>query len=59
MALCPFLPGPARSHVGLALGLIRTGCWGGLAAFVMNENLDSQSPRAVMGEKTVGDRQLD
>jgi len=34
VALCQFLPGPASSQVGFALGLIRAGYLGGLAAWV-------------------------
>ncbi|WP_407648173.1 chromate efflux transporter [Devosia rhodophyticola] len=34
VALCQFLPGPASSQVGFALGLRRAGAWGGLAAWV-------------------------
>ena len=34
VALCQFLPGPASSQVGFALGLIRAGWAGALAAFV-------------------------
>lgn len=34
VALCQFLPGPASSQVGFALGLMRAGWWGALAAFV-------------------------
>lgn len=34
VALCQFLPGPASSQVGFALGLIRGGWLGGLAAWV-------------------------
>ncbi|GGC66470.1 chromate efflux transporter [Chelatococcus reniformis] len=35
VALCQFLPGPASSQVGFALGLLRGGGWrGGLAAWV-------------------------
>lgn len=34
VALCQFLPGPASSQAGFALGLIRAGWWGALAAFV-------------------------
>lgn len=34
VALCQFLPGPASSQVGLALGLMRAGWAGALAAFV-------------------------
>lgn len=33
VALCQFLPGPASSQVGFALGLKRAGALGGLAAF--------------------------
>jgi len=34
VALCQFLPGPASSQVGFALGILRAGSlWGGLAAF--------------------------
>jgi chromate transporter len=33
VALCQFLPGPASSQVGFALGLIRAGYWGGFAAW--------------------------
>lgn len=34
VALCQFLPGPASSQVGMALGLARAGWWGALAAWV-------------------------
>jgi chromate transporter len=34
VALCQFLPGPASSQTGFALGLIRAGYLGGLAAWV-------------------------
>jgi chromate transporter len=34
VALCQFLPGPASSQVGMALGLSRAGYAGGLAAWV-------------------------
>jgi chromate transporter len=34
MALCQFLPGPASSQMGFALGLIRAGWRGAVAAFV-------------------------
>ena len=34
VALCQFLPGPASSQVGFALGLMRGGWRGGLAAFL-------------------------
>ena len=33
VALCQFLPGPASSQVGMALGLGRGGWWGALAAW--------------------------
>ena len=33
VALCQFLPGPASSQVGFALGLLRGGPWGALAAW--------------------------
>ncbi len=34
VALCQFLPGPASSQVAYAVGLMRAGFWGGLAAWV-------------------------
>lgn len=34
VALCQFLPGPASSQVGFALGMLRAGWLGALAAFV-------------------------
>jgi len=34
VALCQFLPGPASSQVGFAIGLKRGGWWGGLAAWL-------------------------
>lgn len=34
VALCQFLPGPASSQVGMALGLSRAGLWGALAAWL-------------------------
>jgi chromate transporter len=34
LALCQFLPGPASSQLGFALGLQRAGWLGGLAAFI-------------------------
>ena len=34
VALCQFLPGPASSQVGMALGHRRAGWWGALAAWV-------------------------
>ena len=33
VALCQFLPGPASSQVGIAMGLARAGWWGSLAAW--------------------------
>ena len=33
VALCQFLPGPASSQVGMALGLLRAGLWGAVAAW--------------------------
>ncbi len=33
VALCQFLPGPASSQVGMAIGLARAGWWGSLAAW--------------------------
>lgn len=33
VALCQFLPGPASSQVGFALGMMRAGWLGALAAF--------------------------
>lgn len=34
VALCQFLPGPASSQVGMAIGLQRAGYWGALAAWL-------------------------
>lgn len=34
VALCQFLPGPASSKVGFALGWMRAGVWGAVAAWV-------------------------
>lgn len=34
VALCQFLPGPASSQTGIAIGTMRAGLWGGLAAWV-------------------------
>jgi chromate transporter len=34
VALCQFLPGPASSEVGIAIGIFRAGLLGGLAAWV-------------------------
>lgn len=34
VSLCQFLPGPASSQVGIAIGIERAGLWGGLAAWV-------------------------
>ena len=33
VALCQFLPGPASSQIGIAVGLSRAGYWGALAAW--------------------------
>lgn len=34
IALCQFLPGPASSQVGIAIGLVRGGFWGGIISFL-------------------------
>lgn len=34
VALCQFLPGPASSQVGMAIGLSRAGIYGALAAWL-------------------------
>src|SRR6266705_6712108 len=34
VALCQFLPGPASSQVGIAIGIFRAGLLGGLAAWL-------------------------
>ena len=34
VALCQFLPGPASSQVGIAIGLLRAGYTGALAAWI-------------------------
>ncbi|WP_395376014.1 chromate efflux transporter [Marinicella sp. W31] len=34
VALCQFLPGPASSQVGFAIGISRAGYWGGFAAWL-------------------------
>lgn len=34
LAICQFLPGPARSQLGFTLGLLRAGWFGALAAFL-------------------------
>jgi len=34
VALCQFLPGPASSQVGIAIGLMRAGIFGAVAAFI-------------------------
>jgi len=34
VALCQFLPGPASSQVGIAIGKLRAGYWGAVAAWV-------------------------
>ncbi len=33
VALCQFLPGPASSQVGISIGILRGGLWGGLASW--------------------------
>jgi chromate transporter len=33
VGLCQFLPGPASSQAGFAIGLLRAGIWGGVAAW--------------------------
>ena len=34
VALCQFLPGPASSQVGIAIGITRAGLVGGIAAWI-------------------------
>lgn len=34
VALCQFLPGPASSQVGIGIGIMRAGLWGGVAAWI-------------------------
>ncbi|HEX9067349.1 MAG TPA: chromate efflux transporter [Ktedonobacterales bacterium] len=34
LALCQFLPGPSSSQMGIALGMLRAGGWGGVAAWL-------------------------
>lgn len=34
VALCQFLPGPASSQTGIAIGTLRAGLWGGFAAWL-------------------------
>jgi chromate transporter len=34
VALCQFLPGPASSQVGISIGMLRAGLWGGVLAWV-------------------------
>lgn len=34
VALCQFLPGPASSQVGIGIGIVRAGLWGGLLAWL-------------------------
>src|SRR5690606_32766397 len=34
VALCQFLPGPASSQVGIGIGVVRAGLWGGLMAWL-------------------------
>jgi chromate transporter len=48
VALCQFLPGPASSQVGLALGLLRGG-WGGALAAWLGFTLPSALVLALLG----------
>ena len=48
VALCQFLPGPASSQVGLALGLMRAG-WGGALAAWLGFTLPSALALALLG----------
>lgn len=34
VALCQFLPGPASSQVGIAIGMLRGGYWGGIVSWI-------------------------
>ena len=34
VALCQLLPGPASSQVGMAIGMMRAGFWGGVASWL-------------------------
>lgn len=34
VALCQFLPGPASSQVGMGIGIMRAGMWGGILAWI-------------------------
>ncbi|RED32110.1 chromate transporter [Paenibacillus sp. VMFN-D1] len=34
VALCQFLPGPASSQVGIGIGILRAGLWGGMMAWL-------------------------
>lgn len=34
LALCQFLPGPASSQLGISIGMLRAGVWGGLIAWL-------------------------
>lgn len=34
VGLCQFLPGPASSQVGIGIGIVRAGLWGGLTAWL-------------------------
>ena len=34
VALCQFLPGPASSQVGISIGMLRGGFWGGVASWL-------------------------
>ena len=47
VALCQFLPGPASSQVGIALGLRRAGLPGGLAAWLGLHQSVGDSPHSV------------
>ena len=42
VTLCQFLPGPASSQVGFALGLMRAGWLGALAAFAAKERIEPE-----------------
>lgn len=48
VALCQFLPGPASSQVGMALGLMRSG-WGGALAAWVGFTLPSALALALLG----------
>ena len=53
VALCQFLPGPASSQVGFAIGMMRAGWAGALAAFA-GFTLPSAVVMAVLGMMAVG-----